>query len=394
MRDVVIVDAVRSAVGRRNGALAHKHANDLLGDVVLSLLERTGVEPATVGHVVGGCVQQVGAQASNVTRNAWLAAGLPLDVPAVTVNTQCGSSQEATTLSHALVASGLCEVVVGCGVETMSAIPMGSTVPTEPDLGQPRSGRYLDLYEPTTQFEGAERIAERWALSRPELEAFAKRSQDRAAQAWTEGRFDTQVVPVEVPVSDDEGKIVGTKVFDRDEGMRDTTLEGLAALKPNLRDRDPAFHTAGTSSQISDGAAALLLTTPEYAERLGLPVRGRLVDSVLVGSDPELMLTGPMPATRALLQRTGTSIEDVDLFEVNEAFASVVLAWQKELDVDAEKVNPNGGAIALGHPLGATGVILLTKALHELERFGGTRALVSMCCGGGLGTGTVLERVN
>jgi acetyl-CoA C-acetyltransferase len=393
MDEVVIVDAVRSAVGRRNGSLAHKHANELLGDVVLALVDRTGVDPAAVGHVVGGCVQQVGAQASNVTRNAWLAAGLPLDVPAVTVNTQCGSSQEATTVAHALVASGLTDLVVACGVETMSAIPMGSAAPAEGSLGQPRSGRYLDHYEATTQFEGAERIAERWELTRPELEAFAKRSQDRAAQAWSEGRFDPQVVPVEAPAADDSGAIVGTKVFDRDEGMRETTLEGLAALKPNLRDRDPAFHTAGTSSQISDGAAALLLTTAATAERLGLPVRARLVDSVLVGCDPELMLTGPMPATRALLDRTGMSLDDIDVFEVNEAFASVVLAWQKELGVDPEKVNPNGGAIALGHPLGATGVILLTKAMYELERSGGDRALVAMCCGGGLGTGTVLELV-
>jgi acetyl-CoA C-acetyltransferase len=391
MSEVVVVDAVRSAIGRRNGTLAHKHANELLGDVVLALLERTRVDPAAVGHVVGGCVQQVGAQASNVTRNAWLAAGLPLDVPAVTVNTQCGSSQEATTLAHALVASDLSDLVVACGVETMSSIPMGSAAPPESDLGQPRSGRYLDYYEATTQFEGAERIAERWELTRPELEAFAKRSQDRAAQAWSEGRFDAQVVPVDAPVADDEGAIIGTKVFDRDEGMRETTLEGLAGLKPNLRDRDPAFHTAGTSSQISDGAAALLLTTRTTAERLGLPVRARLVDSVLVGCDPELMLTGPMPATRALFERTGMSLDDIDLFEVNEAFGSVVLAWQKELGVDPEKVNPNGGAIALGHPLGATGVILLTKAMYELERSGGRRALVSMCCGGGLGTGTVLE---
>jgi acetyl-CoA C-acetyltransferase len=393
MDEVVVVDAVRSAVGRRNGALAHKHANELLGDVVLALVERTGIDPAAIGHVVGGCVQQVGAQSGNVIRNAWLAAGLPLEVPAVTVNTQCGSSQEATTLGHAMVSSGLADVVVACGVETMSAIPMGSTVPTEPDLGQPRAGRYVDHYEATTQFEGAERIAEQWELTRPELEAFAKRSQDFAARAWNDGRFKTQVVSVEAPVADDDGQIVGTKVFDRDEGMRETTLEGLAGLKPNMRDREPAFHTAGTSSQISDGAAALLLTTATRAEHLGLPVRGRLIDSVLVGCDPETMLTGPMPATRALLERTGKTLDDIDVFEINEAFASVVLAWEKELGADPDKVNPNGGAIAIGHPLGATGVILLTKALHELTRTGANTALVSMCCGGGLGTGTILERV-
>jgi acetyl-CoA C-acetyltransferase len=392
MRDVVVIDAVRSAVGKRNGSLAHVHANDLLGDVVLGVLERTGVDPAAIGHVVGGCVQQVGAQSGNVTRNAWLAAGLPLEVPAVTVNVQCGSSQEATTLTHALVGGGLVDIGIACGVETMSAIPMGSTVPTDPDLGQPRAGRYSGQYESTTQFEGAERIAEAWDLTRDELEVFAKRSQDNAARAWAEGRFDAQIVPIDAPVTDDTGTVVGTKRFDRDEGMRDTTLEGLAGLKPNLRDRDPAFHTAGTSSQISDGAGALLVTTAARADELGLTPRARIVDSVLVGSDPELMLTGPMPATRALLARSGIALDDIDVFEVNEAFASVVTAWRKELDVDPDKVNPNGGAIALGHPLGGTGAILVTKALHELDRIGGRYALVSMCCGGGLGTGTLLER--
>jgi acetyl-CoA C-acetyltransferase len=392
MQEVVVIDGVRSALGRRNGSLAHKHANELLGDLLLALCERSNVDPAAVTHVVGGCVQQVGTQSSNVTRNAWLAAGLPLEVPAVTVNTQCGSSQEATTLGHAMVASGLADLVIACGVETMSAIPMGSTVPTQPDLGQPRAGRYLEHYEATTQFEGADRIAEQWELSRSELEEFAKRSQDFALRAWTESRFARQVVSVDAPMADDEARIVGTKVFDRDEGMRATTLEGLAGLKPNLRDREPAYHTAGTSSQISDGAAALLLTTPARAQQLGLAVRGRLVDSVLVGCDPETMLTGPSPATRALLKRTGRTLDEIDLFEVNEAFASVVLAWQKELGVDPEKVNRNGGAIALGHPLGATGVVLLTKALDELDRTGQRTALVSMCCGGGLGTGTILER--
>jgi acetyl-CoA C-acetyltransferase len=391
--EVVIVDAVRSAVGKRNGALARTPANELLGDVVLGLLERTGIDPAAVGHVVGGCVQQVGAQSGNVARNAWLAAGLPLTVPAVTVNVQCGSSQEATTLAHALVAGAVTDVTIACGVETMSAIPMGSTVPSEPDLGQPRAGRYTDHYEPTTQFEGAERIAEAWGLTREELEVFATASQDRAARAWDEGRFGDQIVPIAAPVADDTGAVVGTKPFDRDEGMRHTTLEGLAGLKPNLPRRDPAFHTAGTSSQISDGAGALLLTTPRRAEELGLRPRARIVDSVLVGSDPVLMLTGPIPATRQLLARSGLRIDDIDVFEVNEAFASVVLAWHREVGADHERVNPNGGAIALGHPLGATGSILLTKALHELERTGGRYALVSMCCGGGLGTGTIIERV-
>jgi acetyl-CoA C-acetyltransferase len=393
MTDVVIVDAVRSAVGKRNGALSHKDATELLGDVLAGLLARTGTDPAEVGHVLGGCVNQLGVQASNVTRNAWLGAGLPLEVPAVTVNVQCGSAQEATMLGHGLVAGGLVDVAIACGVEAMSQVPIGSNVPTDPDYGQPRGGRYATLYEPTTQFEGADRIAETWALTRADLEEYGKRSQDLAAAAWAAGRFDGQIVPLDAPVVDDEGRIVGTKVFDRDEGMRATTLEGLAALKPNLRDRTPAFHTAGTSSQISDGAGAVLLTTAERAGRLGLTPRARIVASVLVGSDPVHMLTGPIPATRALLERTGLSLDDLDVIEVNEAFASVVLAWRKELDVDLDKVNVNGGAIALGHPLGGTGAILLTKALYELERRNGRYALVSMCCGGGLGTGTILERV-
>ena len=226
MREVVIVDAVRSAVGKRNGSFAHKPATELLGDVIVGLLDRNDIEPDGIGHVVGGCVQQIGVQSGNVTRNAWLAAGLPLSVPAVTVNTQCGSSQEALTLSHALIAGGLVDVGIACGVETMTAIPMGSAAPAEPDFGQPRGGRYTEHYDPTTQFEGAERIAETWGLTRPELEAFAKRSQDGAARAWAEARFESQIVPVEGPVVDDQGVVIGTKVVDRDEGMRETTLEG------------------------------------------------------------------------------------------------------------------------------------------------------------------------
>ncbi|MGD9797033.1 MAG: acetyl-CoA C-acyltransferase [Acidimicrobiia bacterium] len=393
MSDVVVVGAVRSAIGRRNGALAHTYATELLGDVLAGLVERTGIDPGAVGHVLGGCVNQLGMQASNVTRNAWLGAGLPLEVPAVTVNTQCGSSQEATTLAHALLGAGLVDVAIACGVEAMSQVPMGSTAPSEPDYGQPRGGRYATVYEPTTQFEGAERIAETWQLTRDELDGFGKRSQDLAASAWEAGRFDDQILGLDVAVTDDRGDVVGTKRFDRDEGLRATTLEGLSGLKTNLRDRDPAFHTAGTSSQISDGASAVLLTTAERADQLGLRPRARIVASVLAGSDPVHMLTGPIPATAQLLERSGLALDDIDLFEVNEAFASVVLAWRKETGADPDKVNVNGGAIALGHPLGATGTVLLTKALHELERRQGRYALVTMCCGGGLGTGTILERL-
>lgn len=386
MAEVVIVDAVRTAVGRRNGGLSSLHANDLLGAVQQAVLARAGVAPDAVEQVVGGCVGQVGAQSSNVTRNAWLAAGLPLDVPASTVNVQCGSSQQATTLAHGMVGSGLIDLAISCGVETMSRVPMGSSV-KDPALGMPREGTYAEHYEATSQFEGADRIARQWGISRADTEAFAKQSQDRAARAWLENRFDGQIAPIHVTTDGGDGA-----TFERDECLRDTTLEGLAGLRTNLPD-DDAVHTAGTSSQIADGAAALLLASAERATQLGLKARARIVDSVLVGSDPVLMLTGPMPATRQLLKRTGLHLDDIDVFEINEAFASVVLAWAKELGADPSKVNPNGGAIALGHPLGGTGCILLTKALHELERTGGRYALISMCCGGGLGTGTIIERL-
>ncbi len=381
MTEVVIVEAVRTAVGRRNGSLSSLHANDLLGAVQRAAVDRAGVPPDAIEQVVGGCVGQVGAQSGNVTRNAWLAAGLPLDVPASTVNVQCGSSQQATTLVHGMVGAGLVDLALSCGVETMSRIPMGSAL-TDPALGMPREGTYSDQYEATSQFQGADRIARKWGISRADTEAFAKSSQDRAARAWSEHRFDGQIVPI----------VIEGKAFERDECMRETSLEGLAGLRTNLAEPD-AVHTAGTSSQIADGAAAVLLASSARAAELGLTPRARVVDSVLVGSDPVLMLTGPMPATRLLLKRTGLHLDDIDVFEINEAFASVVLAWAKEVGADPDKVNPNGGAIALGHPLGGTGCILLTKALYELERTGGRYALISMCCGGGLGTGTIIERL-
>jgi acetyl-CoA C-acetyltransferase len=281
---------------------------------------------------------------------------------------------------------------VACGVELMSAVPMGSSVPKDPFVGKPINKHYWEHYENTSQFEGAERIAETFGVSREELDHFGKQSQDRAAAAWAEGRFDTQIVPIDAPTRDEQGEVNGTRTIDRDEGLRDTTLEALANLKPVL-DRDPAFHTAGTASQISDGAGALLLMTADKAEALGLEPRARIVDTCIQGSDPVLMLTGPIPATEHLLERNKLTIDHIDLVEINEAFASVVLGWQRATGADLERVNPNGGAIALGHPLGGTGTILLTKAVHELERTGKQRALVTMCCGGGLGTGTILERV-
>jgi acetyl-CoA C-acetyltransferase len=388
--DVVIVEAVRTPVGRRNGGLSTAHAIDLLGSVQSELFTRRGIDPAEVGQVVGGCVSQVGMQTMNVTRNAWLAAGLPLEVPASSVDAQCGSSQQATNLAYSLVASGVVDTAVGCGVEVMSRVPMGSSIPKDPAVGKPVNRNYWEHYEFTTQFEGAERIADKWGIGRADCDAFGKESQDRAARAWAEDRFATQVVPVEVPEAAAEGEKPTLRTVARDEGVRETTLEGLAALKPVAR--PDGVHTAGTSSQISDGAAAVLLMTRDKAAALGLEPMATMVDTCLVGSDPVLMLEGPIPATRTLLEHAGLSIDDVDVVEINEAFASVVLSWEKEIGPDMARVNPNGGAIALGHPLGATGALLLTKAVHELQRVDGEHAIVTMCCGGGLGTGTLLRR--
>jgi acetyl-CoA C-acetyltransferase len=391
-RDVVIVDAVRSPIGRRNGGLAGVHPADLLGRVQRSLVERVGVDPTEIEQVVGGCVSQVGEQSFNITRTAWLAAGLPMSSAATTVDTQCGSSQQATNLATSLIASGVTDVAMACGVEVMSRIPIGINSSKKLGLGVPIPKGYFDKYEFTSQFEGAERIAERWGVSREDADAFGLSSQQRAARAWEEDRFAGQWIEVEAPVLGEDGQPTGdNRVVARDEGIRDTSLEKLGQLKPVARDN--GVHTAGNSSQISDGAAAVLMMTAEKADRLGLTPRARVVDTCLVGVDPVLMLTGPMDATRRLLARTGLSIGDIDTFEINEAFASVVLAWAKEVGADLERTNPNGGAIALGHPLGATGAFLMTKALYELERTSGRYGLISMCCGGGLGTGTIIERI-
>jgi acetyl-CoA C-acetyltransferase len=391
MADVVIVEAVRTPIGRRNGGLSTVHPADLLGTALSEVVGRSGIDPAEVEQVVGGCVSQVGEQSFNVTRTAWLSAGLPLGTAATTVDTQCGSSQQATNVATSLVASGVVDVAIACGAELMSRIPIGSNSSKQLGLGVPIPKTYFPRYEFTSQFEGAERIADKWGITRGDTDEFGLLSQQRAAQAWAEGRFDTQVVPVEAPDVDDEGKPTGTTHHvARDEGLRDTSLEALAGLKPVAR--PDGVHTAGSSSQISDGAAALLMMTADKAADLGLRARARIVDTCLVGVDPILMLTGPIDATQRLLARTGMALADIDLVEINEAFASVVLAWQRELGADLDRTNPNGGAIALGHPLGATGAFLMTKAIHELERTDGSTALITMCCGGGLGTGTIIER--
>ena len=393
MEEVVIVDAVRSAVGRRNGSLGLVHPTDVLGPVLMAVLERNGLPADTVDQVVGGCINKLGAQGMNVTRTAWLAHGGAEATPCITIDSQCGSSQEAATLGTSLIGSGMADVVIACGVENMTRLPIGSdSVGLEPGLGKPVARSYFGHYEFTSQFEGAERMAEKYQITRQDTDAFGLESQVRAAGAQADGRFDGQIVPLEVPRFDEAGKRTEESVvFDRDEIPRDTSLEALAELKPVAR--EDGVHTAGTSSQIADGAAAVLMMSAAKAEALGLKPLARVAATALVGCDPVLMLEGPIPATEKLLADAGLQIGDIDVFEVNEAFASVVLSWAKTVGADMARVNPNGGAISLGHPLGATGCFLITKAVHELARSGGEYALVSMCCGGGLGTGTLLQRV-
>jgi acetyl-CoA C-acetyltransferase len=388
---VVIIDAVRTPIGRRNGGLSTLHPAELLGLAQKAIIDRNGIDPAIVEQVVGGCVSQIGEQSFNVTRTAWLAAGLPLTTAATTVDTQCGSSQQATGLAASLIGSGVVDVAIACGVEVMSRVPIGSNSKKDLGLGVPIPKTYFEEYEMTSQFEGAERIADKWGVTRADTDNWGVESQARAARAWNEDRFSGQYIEVDAPEVNETGEVIGTRRVSKDEGLRETTLEKLSSLKPVARPE--GVHTAGNSSQISDGASAVLMMTEEKAKSLGLKARARIVDSCLVGVDPVLMLTGPIDATERLLERNNLKIGDIDVFEINEAFASVVLAWAKAVGADLERTNPNGGAIALGHPLGATGAFLITKALNELERTGGRYAIISMCCGGGLGTGTLIERI-
>ncbi len=394
MRDVVIVEAARTAVGRKNGTLAHTHPIDLLGPVQRAVLERAGVDPAEVGQVVGGCIDQVGAQSGNITRNAWLAAGLPQEVSASTVDSACGSSQQALSMAVALVASGAEDSALACGVENMSLVPLGANAMdgAKAGHGKPVNRTYAAHYEYTSQFEGAERIATAYGVTRAEADELGLQSQQRARVAIDEGRFETQIVPVEAVTVDADGKRTGTTTFSVDEVPRDTTPEALAALEPVAR--ADGIHTAGSASKIADGASAVLVMTAERAAELGLRPRAQVLQTCLVGCDPVLMLEGPIPATRRLLDRSGLTLDDVDIVEINEAFASVVLAWERTVGADRARTNPNGGAIALGHALGATGCLLTTKAVHELERADAEHAMVTMCCGGGLGTGTLLRRLD
>ena len=383
----VIVDAVRTPLGKRKGWLAGLHPAQMLGFVQQEVLRRAGVDPELVEQVVGGCVTQAGEQSNDMVRRAWLYQGLPQHTGGTILDAQCGSGQQAAHVVNDMVAAGTIDVGIACGVEAMTRIPLGGNVPQ--GLGDPRPDDWtIDM---PNQFEAADRIAKNRGLTRGDLEAFGLASQQKARVAVDEGRFKREIAPIEAPVLDDEGKPTGeTRVVDADQGLRETTLEGLAGLKSVLPD---GLHTAGTSSQISDGAAALLIMDEARAAELGLKPRARIKYHCLVGSDPYFHLDGPIDATQRVLDKTGMAISDFDLFEVNEAFASVVLSWAGQHRVDMGKVNVNGGAIALGHPVGATGVRLITAALHELERRDASTALVSMCAGGAMATGTVIERI-
>jgi acetyl-CoA C-acetyltransferase len=387
MADPVIVEAVRTPIGKRRGWLSGLHPTAVLGPTLRELCTRAGIDPADVEQVVGGCVTQAGEQGSSVTRYAWLAEGLPPTTACTTIDCQCGSAQQANHFIAGLIAAGAIDVGVACGVECMSRVGLGANVLNGP--GSPRpEGWDLDLPD---QFTGADRIAKDFGITRQDLDEWGLASQQKAKQAWDEGRFKREVFALTAPVLGAEGNPTGeTQAVERDQGMRDTTLEGLAGLKPVA---EGGFHTAGTSSQISDGAAAVMLMSREKAAAYGLRPRARIVSQALVGDEPYYHLNGPVRATQTVLDKAGMTVNDIDIFEVNEAFASVVVNWGRQHKVDWDKVNVNGGAIAIGHPVGSTGSRLITTALHELERTDKQFGLISMCAGGALATGTIIERL-
>ena len=387
MKNAVIVDALRSPLGKRNGRLKNWHPVDLLSEVLKTLAERNHLDPALVDDVVAGCVMQVGEQSLNVARNAVLAAGWPDTVPGTTIDRQCGSSQQAAHFAAQGVMAGAYDVVVACGVEVMTRVPMGASV-SDRNYGFPFGPRVMSRYEPqgglVPQGISAELIADKWGLTRDDLDAFGVRSQEYAARATREGRFQAEILPV----LDAEGALMTA-----DEGLRETTRESLGKLKPSFRPEEEGGRvTAGNSSQITDGAAALLIMSEDKARELGMKPRARFVDFAMAAEDPRYMLTAPIPATRKVLERAKMTMDDIDLVEINEAFASVVLAWEKELHPDMSKVNVNGGAIALGHPLGASGARLMTTLLYEMERTGAKVGLQTMCEGGGMANATIIER--
>ena len=384
-REVVIVEAVRTPIGRghpEKGIYKDTHPSNLLAATYTELIDRSGIDASEVEDVVTGCVQQFGEQAFNIGRNAWLEAGLPIETPATTIDRQCGSAQQAINFAAALVASGVHDVAIGGGVEHMGHISFADGLAVQQEHGLAFTPELMERYNLVPQGISAEMIADKWEIPRSELDEIGVRSHQLAAKAAEEGRFDREIVPI----------AVNGDTHSADQGIRpDSTIEGLSQLKPAFKEDGKI--TAGNSSQVSDGAAAVLLMTREKADALGLTPRAKIVDQTAVGVDPVIMLTGPIPATRKLLERNGMTIDDIDLFEVNEAFASVLAAWRRELEPDMDRVNVNGGAIALGHPLGSTGARLMTTLLHEMERSDVETGLVTMCCGGGIGTGTIIQRV-
>jgi acetyl-CoA acyltransferase len=385
-REVVIVEAARTPIGRGHhakGWFRDVHPNELLGAAYRAVIERAGIDPGLVEDVVAGCVSQVGEQSNNIARNAWLQAGLPITTPATTVDRQCGSGQQAVSFAVGLIAAGVHEVMIGAGVEHMGRVPMGANVAHADELGTPFPPTLMERYELVPQGISAELIAKRWEIPRSEQDALGLRSHQLALRATDRGHFAREIIPIEADRA----------LRTTDQGIRrDTSLETLAALRPAFKEDGTV--TAGNSSQISDGAAAVLLMAREKADELGLAPRARIFDATTVGVDPVTMLTGPIPATRTLLERNGMTIGDLDLIEINEAFASVVCAWRRELEPDMDRVNVNGGALALGHPLGSSGARLLTTLLHELERSDGELGLATMCTAGGTGTGTLIQRVS
>ncbi len=386
MSKAVIVEAVRTPIGKRAGWLAGLHPADLLARAQMGVLEKAGVDPKDLEQIVGGCVTQAGEQGSNVTRNAWLSLGHTPEVACTTVDCQCGSGQQANNFIAGLIEIGAIDVGIGCGVEAMSRVGLGANVMNGPGTSKPASFSW-DMPD---QFGAAERIAQKRGITRQDVDALGLASQQKAARALAENRFEREILPVTAPVMGPEGPTGEEQVVTRDQGPRDTSLEGLAKLRPVL---EGGMHTAGNSSQISDGAAAVLWMSEDRAKAAGLRPRARIRQCVLVGSDPYYHLDGPVDATEIVLRKAGMKMSDIDLFEVNEAFASVVLSWASVHKPDMDRVNVNGGAIALGHPVGCTGSRLITTALHELERSDGNTALVSMCCGGALATATILERI-
>lgn len=392
MAEAVIVDALRTPIGRGKpivGDLSGFHAAQLLALSQKAVIDKAGVEPDDVGQIIGGCVTQAGEQASNVTRTAWLSMGAGYAPGAMTVDAQCGSAQAANHLIAALINNGTIDIGIGCGIESMSRIRLGDSSRYKP-AGRSRPTEW-PWDEAKGQFHAAQRIADNRGISRLELEEFGFRSQRLAKQAWDNGWYDQEVFSVDAPILGDDGNPTGkTRVVSRDQGLRDTTMEGLAGLKPVY---EGAYHTAGTSSQISDGSAAVLWMSVDEAKRRGLKPRARIVTNVVVGTDPYYLLDGPVDATRALFKKSGMNIGDIDHVEINEAFASVCLSWARVYNPDMDIVNPQGGAIALGHPVGSTGARLITTALHALERKDQNIALITMCCGASIGTGTIIERI-